>query len=161
MTQMVKANGDSANCGLALFSGGLLALMITINSTLAGYSSPVLASWLAHGVGTLVALLLLLLLQGFTAFGSSTGSGSVAPLWAYLAGVPGAFTVVLAAITVNSSLGLSASIGLIMAGQVGFSLISDRLGLFGLSKKPFSSNDGVAISLIIIGIAVMLAGKIK
>ena len=43
---------------LALGAGALLALMIAINSLLASYNSPLLASWLAHGMGAITAWLL-------------------------------------------------------------------------------------------------------
>jgi len=42
---------------LALIGGLLLALMIDFNSTMAEHSSPLFASWVAHGIGTLGSLL--------------------------------------------------------------------------------------------------------
>ena len=47
---------------LALVAGCFLALMIAINGQMAAQTSPMLASWLAHGVGAAAALLLVMLL---------------------------------------------------------------------------------------------------
>jgi transporter family-2 protein len=41
---------------VAFIAGGLLALMIQLNSQLASAGSPLLASWIAHGTGALTAL---------------------------------------------------------------------------------------------------------
>ncbi len=81
------------------------------------------------------------------------------PFWAYLGGIPGAATVVLAAITVNSPLGLSGSLALIMAGQVLFGLSCDALGLFGLTKRSLTLKDGVTLLLMTAGCLLTLFGR--
>ena len=152
----------TANSGLAFTAGAVLAGMIAINSQLAGYSSPLLASWLAHGIGAAAAAMIMVmglmaiwlgwtrLPLGTTARKVSTVKRQYAPYWAYLAGIPGAFTVILAAVTVNSGLGLATTIGLIMAGQVVFSLLSDTLGWFGLEPKSFSVTDGLSLTNVVV-----------
>lgn len=139
---------------LALAAGALLALMIAINSTLAGYNSPLLASWVAHGIGAITAWLLLLLLNPRSP--RRTPSPAGIPRWAYLGGFPGALTVVLAAITVNSPLALSGSLALMLTGQVLFGMLSDSCGWFGSIKRRLSLNDIIATLLILSGCALLI-----
>lgn len=96
---------------MAFVAGGLLALMIQLNSQLASAGSPLLASWIAHGTGALTALLLWLFMGRRKAAPSPGGPEQnkqpkrTLPLWAWLGGLPGAMTVILAAICVNSPWG--------------------------------------------------------
>lgn len=150
--------GHSTDWLLALAAGALLAVMIDLNSLLAAHSTPVFASWIAHGVGSIAALILIGLSSRF-ARGANDGSGlqrTPAPLWAYLGGVPGALTVVLAVITVNSSLALSGTLALMLVGQVAFGMISDRLGLLGVARRKFSPNDGFVVLSILSGSGILL-----
>jgi len=150
---------QSLNFPLALLGGVTLASMISINSKLATFASPLLASWVAHGVGTVTSFFVLLLLNISVGRKTSLFPKSTVPIWAYLGGIPGAFTVILAAITVNSSLGLSASIALIMAGQVLFGLICDNWGLFGLQKRAMNRNDATALLFMVIGCLITIFGR--
>ncbi|MEX6210946.1 DMT family transporter [Providencia huaxiensis] len=43
---------------LALASGVLLSMMIMANSYLARFTTPLTASWLTHGIGTLFSLVI-------------------------------------------------------------------------------------------------------
>ncbi len=73
-----------ALAAFAAFAAGLLlALMIAQNGALARATDPWLASWLAHGVGTLVAALLWWLSPRLP-------TPEAAPPWAWLGGLPGA-----------------------------------------------------------------------
>ncbi|CAI1612977.1 Uncharacterized protein conserved in bacteria [Serratia proteamaculans] len=139
---------------LALAAGALLALMISINSVLASYNSPLLASWVAHGIGAITAWLLLLLLNLRPP--KSSPSSVAVPRWAYFGGIPGALTVVLAAITVNSPLALSGSLALMLTGQVLFGMLSDSCGWFGVMKRRLNANDIIATLLILSGCALLI-----
>lgn len=147
------------NMSLALAGGITLASMIAVNSKLAAFSSPLLASWVAHGVGAVTSFVVLMLVSAFAGEKISLLPKSETPIWAYLGGIPGAFTVILAAITVNSPLGLSGSIVLIMAGQVLFGLVSDAFGLFGLSKRSMNINDGIVLMLMVAGCLMTFFGR--
>ncbi|MGF1728510.1 DMT family transporter [Photobacterium kasasachensis] len=147
------------NLSLALAGGVTLASMIAINSELAAYSSPVLASWFAHGIGAITSLLVLITASLLAGKKLTILPKVGTPFWAYLGGIPGAFTVVLAAITVNSPLGLSGSLALIMAGQVLFGLVCDGFGLFGLTKRPFTLTDGITLGLMATGCLLTLFGR--
>ncbi|WP_346825488.1 DMT family transporter [Serratia inhibens] len=139
---------------LALTAGALLALMISVNSGLASYNSPLFASWVAHGVGAIAAWLLLQLLPFRRT--PLTSAAEVAPRWAYLGGIPGALTVVVAAITVNSPLALSGSLALMLTGQVLFGMLSDSCGWFGVIKRRLCANDIIATLLILFGCALLI-----
>jgi transporter family-2 protein len=72
------------------------------------------------------------------------------PLWFYAGGIPGAFTVILAAIAVNSSLALSGTIALMLVGQVVFGMVSDHFGLFRTPKRRLSGTD-LVVALAVLG----------
>ncbi|MEO9386547.1 DMT family transporter [Chromobacterium phragmitis] len=139
---------------LALFAGGLLALMIHSNSQLARDSNPLCASWLAHGIGMLAALLIWLAMPPSKTIGRSDPP----PIWAYLGGVPGALVVSLAAITVNSPLAMSGTLAIGMLGQVLFGLFSDHFGWFGLPKRRYRLPDTLALLPILSGCALLIFG---
>ncbi|WP_087016393.1 DMT family transporter [Thaumasiovibrio subtropicus] len=146
---------------LALLGGGLLALMIFINSQLAAQTSALHASWLAHGIG------------GITAWGLLAGIRLVkrsdtvlparaerrVPLLCYLGGIPGAMTVMLAAITVNSALGLSGTLVLGLAAQMVFTLVSEQRGWFGIAKQQISFSQVTALFLVILGAAILIYAR--
>ena len=98
--------------------GLLLALMIAQNGALSRATDPWLASWLAHGVGSLVAGLLWWL-------SPRPPTPEAAPPWAWLGGLPGALTVVLAALCLNSPLGMAGTLALLLLGQLLFGALCD------------------------------------
>lgn len=138
-------------------AGGLLAVMITINSGLAAHSTPFVASWVVHGVGAVAAFFLLrvnLLLVSKRA-GAEPGV-SKPPLWSYLGGAPGAFAVALSSIAVNSELALAGGLSLLLVGQILFGLISDLWGLFGTPKRLLNRFDLLAAACVIAGSALII-----
>ncbi|WP_249199412.1 DMT family transporter [Photobacterium sp. GJ3] len=92
------------------------------------YSSPLTASWIAHGVGAGFAGLVLLCKYAHRRAHVPKTRGNT-PLWAYLGGIPGAFTVVLAAITVNSPLGIAGSLALMLMGQTLIKMFCNLAGV--------------------------------
>jgi transporter family-2 protein len=143
---------------VALAGGALLALMIDYNSLLAKHTAPLFASWTAHGLGAVAALVLVVL---YARMARSPGTESKRPrakrpLWLYLGGIPGAFTVYLAAITVNSSLALTGTIALMLVGQVLFGIASDHLGLLRTPKRPIVPADFLVALSILTGSALII-----
>ena len=139
-------------------SGGLLAVMITINSGLAAHSTPFVASWVVHGVGAVAAFFLLrvnLLLMKRPAVGAGEGA-SKPPLWSYFGGAPGAFAVALSSIAVNSELALAGGLSLLLVGQILFGLISDLWGLFGTPKRMLNRFDLLAALCVVAGSALII-----
>ncbi|WP_394841188.1 DMT family transporter [Pendulispora brunnea] len=148
--------GRSADWILAVAGGALLAVMIHYNSVLAKHSSPVMASWMAHGIGTLGALVLVVAGARIFRPKGPNPMPAKAPGWAYLGGIPGAFTVWLAAVTVNSKLGLSGTLALMLVGQVIFGILSDRFGLFGVPKRRFVLKDLFVVLAVLSGSAILI-----
>lgn len=139
-------------------SGGLLAVMITINSGLAAHSTPFVASWVVHGVGAVAAFFLLrvnLLLMKRPAVAAGEGA-SKPPLWSYFGGAPGAFAVALSSIAVNSELALAGGLSLLLVGQILFGLISDLWGLFGTPKRQLNRFDLLAALCVVGGSALII-----
>jgi transporter family-2 protein len=140
--------GRSGDWLLAILGGVLLSLMIEFNSLLARFTSPVYASWVAHGLGAVAALALVV---GYHRVRKAPERQGVRPpLWFYAGGIPGAFTVILAAIAVNSSLALSGTIALMLVGQVVFGMVSDHFGLFRTPKRRLSGTD-LVVALAVLG----------
>jgi len=133
---------------LALVGGVILTLMIDANSLLAKHSTPIFASFIAYGVGTLITFFLSLLAARFS---TQTVPKSKLPLWIYLGGIPGAITVVLAALTVNSPLALAGSFALMLLSQIIFGIFSDHFGFFGTAQKKFTLRDVWVVTLILTG----------
>ena len=141
----------------ALVSGGLLALMITINSALAGFTTPFIASWVVHGVGAVAALVLVLVYAVLVKRRPvAAGEGQRPPLWSYFGGAPGALAVALSSIAVNSELALAGALSLLLVGQILFGLLSDRWGLFGTPQRPINRFDILASVLVIAGSALLI-----
>lgn len=137
----------------AFASGGLLAIMLLCNGTLAQGTSAQFSSLAAHGTGTVAAALILALGPGR---GAAWRGG--APLWAFLGGLSGAVTVILTSIAMASSLALAGTLALGLAGQAVFGLIADRVGLFGLPVRKPGAREFAALALILAGSGLIIAG---
>jgi len=135
---------------LAIVGGGLLALMIDINSQLALETSAINASWIAHGLGSLLAFGLYHVVKKTAGSPASPVKADIPKLY-YLGGLPGAFTVILASVTVNSVVGLSGTLALGLIGQLVCSIFCETLGLFGLEKRTFTLIDLLPITLVAFG----------
>ncbi len=139
----------------AFASGGLLALMVLLNGEAGRTGGALFSSWLAHGTGTIAAVLALALLR-LRATTPQAAATAKPPLWAYLGGVSGAVTVILTSTTVNSPLALAGTLALGLAGQVVFSLAADQWGLFGLPRRPLDLRDLGAVALIASGSLIII-----
>lgn len=143
---------------LAFGSGGLLTLMVDFNGLVGLHGSPFYSSWVAHGTGTVAAVIFLALLR----FRAAEANGAIkpaAPLWAYLGGVSGAVTVILTSEAVNTPLALSGTLALGLAGQVAFSLAADRWGWLGMPRRMPGPRDFAALALIAAGSAILIFGR--
>lgn len=148
-----NVNVNYLNTAMALTGGILLACMIRFNSQLAESSSPMVASWLAHGIGAFFALLLLVISRVLKNKQNENRevTQTLAPKWSYFGGVPGALVVIVAAITVNSDIGLAGTLVLGLIGQIIFGFICDGWGLFGVEKKRMTVQQVKKVSLIVAG----------
>jgi len=142
---------------IAVLSGVLLTLMIMNNSYLSTFTSPLQASWITHGIGSVAAFLIWVIARRKT-IRADNGSKKI-PIWCYFGGIPGAFTVLLAAITVNSPLSLSGSIVLMLTGQIVTGLVMDHVGLLGLTKRKITMRDGLTVVLLLLGSILIIMGR--
>ncbi len=134
----------------AFASGGLLTLAIFVNGEAGRLGGALFSSWLAHGVGTFVAVAVLALIwrRERAATKIAEAQHGKAPLWAYLGGIFGAVTVMLTSTAVNSPLALAGTLALGLAGQVVLSLAADYWGLLGLARRRLDLRDAGAVILI-------------
>ncbi|WP_226626665.1 DMT family transporter [Alloyangia pacifica] len=142
----------------ALCAGSLLTLMLLSNGMMAAHTTPIFASLTAHGVGSLVAVLLLGVFW-VRRPALRRGPGGRAPLWAYLGGISGALTVVVSTVVVNSSLALTGTMALGLAGQVALALIFDATGALGLERRLPRRNDLLALAAIIVGTLLIIFAR--
>lgn len=153
---------------LAMFSGAMLALMIDINSQLAGQTSAFQASWMAHGIGAATAFLLLacqLWKKGKQLTGNSANFPRANQLpkprkLYYLGGIPGAFTVVLASVAVQSQVGLAGTLALGLLGQLLFSLLAEHFGWFQLKPKTINLASILPVVCIASGASLIIYGRV-
>jgi len=143
----------------AVLAGALLAVMVTINSGLAAMTTPFTASWVVHGVGGVVAFLLLVANGAVARRAGRIPAKGKAPLWSYIGGAPGAFAVALSSIAVNSELALAGGLSLLLVGQILFGLISDQFGLFGTPQRRLNRFDRLATICVIGGSALLIFAK--
>jgi bacterial/archaeal transporter family-2 protein len=144
--------------GLAILGGCLLALMIHVNSQLASETSALSSSWFAHSIGAITAWGLFAVIKRHHAPDNEMTPHKVPKLF-YLGGIPGAFTVILASITVNSSIGLSGTLALGLVGQLLCSMICERFGLLQLQKRTFALIDVIPILLVVLGSTLLIYSR--
>jgi transporter family-2 protein len=143
--------GRTLDWTLAFGAGVLLACMIGCNSLLAARTTPVFASWVVHGLGACAALLL-------ASTAARLPGAAAAPRWSFLGGLPGAFAVILASVTVNGGLGLAATVALVLVGQVLFGLACESRGWLGSPRRALAAGDGLAALCSLAGSALILFG---
>ncbi|WP_433435048.1 DMT family transporter [Nonomuraea sp. CA-141351] len=141
---------------LALAGGVLLTLMTSSNAVLARHTDAVYASWAAHGLGALVALVLVLAVRR-TPKPSGDDEGRT-PFWYHLGGIPGAFVVIISAVAVNSELALGGTVALMLAGQIVFGTVSDHLGLLRIPKRRVTATDLLVAGCVLAGSALIVLG---
>lgn len=142
---------------LALLGGALLSMMIFINSLLASQTTSLSASWIAHGVGGVMAALLIPMMNRFSQ-AREYAKPTTRSLF-FFGGIPGALTVVLASITVNSEIGLTGTLALGLVGQLLSSIICEHWALFGLAEKRLSPSEWLPILLVAAGATLIIFSR--
>lgn len=132
----------------AVASGGLLAIMIFLNGELARYTSPVWSSFIAHFVGILGSWFFWRLISKSKQL---LPYAADAPKWSYFGGIGGAMIVVIANITVNSTIGLVGSLSLMILGQTSFAMLFDAKGWLGMAKRKLYLRDFLQVAFILAG----------
>jgi bacterial/archaeal transporter family-2 protein len=133
---------------LALIAGVMTPLQAAVNARLGRVlGSPIWAAAVSGAVLT-VALVMIGLLTTH-ALPRPKGAADL-PWWAWTGGLYGAFFLTATTIAVPR-LGSSTMIAMVVTGQVIFSLLLDRIGLFGLTAQPFTSHRVAAACLLLAG----------
>lgn len=133
----------------AVLAGTVLPLQAGLNIQLGkSVQQPIFAAFASFLVGT-IGLLIYLLILKFD-FNTIAQSKTVSPmLW--FAGLLGAFYVAVV-IIMAPKLGTALTFSLIVAGQMGVSLVFDHYGLLGLPIKHINFQRLLGIAFLITGV---------
>jgi transporter family-2 protein len=132
-------------------AGGLIALQAPINAGLGRATGSLPAALVSFLVGT-IALAAIVVLSGKASGLSSTFDVS----WYYLlGGLLGAVYVANALIAVTA-IGAGGVAAATITGQLTFSVVIDRLGLFGLDQVALSPGRVVGVALLIAGTVLVI-----
>ena len=134
------------NIFLALLAGAMLPVQVGVNNALRGaLGHPLWASLASFFVGTIVLLLATIALK------IPVPTLAKAPLWMWTGGVLGVIYVSLS-IILAPRLGAAALVGLIVAGQLGASLLVDHFGWLGFPSHPISPSRIAGAALLFAGV---------
>ncbi len=146
-------------------SGGTAAaIALAAGAGLAGSVQVAIMGRLGERIGVLEALAfatvlsLVLVVVLLLVFRQSLGGlveGARAPLWMWAGALVGAF-IVFTITYAGPRIGTTATIGLLIAGQLTMGALIDRFGLFGLEQIPLSWPRLVGILLLALGAALSL-----
>lgn len=134
---------------LAVLAGAVLPLQAALNAKLGkAVINPIYGAWLTFVVGA-VGLLVYLLVARVS---FSTITHATTEHWSvWTGGLLGAFYVVSLIILVPK-LGTALSFGIIVAGQMSFSLLFDHYGWWGVPVEPINWTKVLGVLLIIGGV---------
>jgi transporter family-2 protein len=131
---------------LSAFAGMLVAMQPPINARLGKGVGTFAAATISFTVGTIA-------LAVVAAFAGNTHLGGLkdVPWWAFAGGFIGAVFVASSLVTVRT-LGAGGVVAATIAGQLTFSIVIDKFGLFGLDAKPISATRIVGVVLLAAGV---------
>lgn len=138
---MVKSYG--------ILVGLLIAIMVTINGTLASFVGDYAATVLIHLVGLMVITFIIIFKKLKIVI-----SKEIPIIW-FAGGAVGAFMVIFNNMCFNN-LGVSLTLALGLVGQLVASAIVDHYGLFGLNVSKFKKEKIVGFIAIFAGITIMV-----
>lgn len=131
---------------LAMISGIAMAVQGTLNSSLSQKTSLLSATLLVHIIGTLVALLAVLVWR-VPLFKYDWSS---VPWYAYLGGVLSVIIVGLVAVSI-SKIGVCNATTAIIIGQVSMAVLIDHFGWIGVERLPWNPAQLIGIVLFAAG----------
>jgi transporter family-2 protein len=141
-----------------------VAVLLTVLAGLAGSVQVAVMGRFGGRIGVVEALVfstaVQLALAAAILLVARTGTGSLAsavrqPAWMWLGGVMG-LTVVFTITFAQPRIGATATIGILIAGQLVMGAAIDRWGLFGVDRIAISPARGVGIVLLAVGAALSL-----
>jgi bacterial/archaeal transporter family-2 protein len=140
------------------------AVALTVLAGLAGSVQVAVMGRFGERIGVLEALVFATAIQLVLSVGillvARTGIGALgdafrAPIWMWLGGVMG-LTVVFTITFAQPRIGATATIGILIAGQLVMGALIDRFGLFGVEQIAISPARAVGIAMLGIGAALSL-----
>ena len=143
---------SSAAVALAVLAGLAGSVQVAVMGRFGGRIGVVEALTFATGVQLVLSLAILLVAR--TGFGRLAGAFS-APAWMWLGGLMG-LTVVFSITFAQPRIGATATIGILIAGQLVMGLLIDRFGLFGVEQIAISPVRLAGVALLGIGAALSL-----
>ncbi len=138
---------------LALAAGVIISVMVSLNGGLTAAYGAYIAAAVIHAVGVVFAFVLCLIRR------QKVFRRYHAPLWAYLGGVIGVFTVYFN----NYAYGRISVTSIVALGLLGQSVLSnaiDAFGLFGMEKRPVGKSAWLGAGVSLAGIAVMMDNSV-
>ncbi len=142
----------SAAVALTVLAGLAGSVQVAVMGRFGGRIGVVEALTFATGIQLVLSLGILLVAR--TGFGGLAG-GFRAPAWMWLGGVMG-LTVVFTITFAQPRIGATATIGILIAGQLVMGLLIDRFGLFGVEQIAISPVRLAGVVLLGIGAALSL-----
>lgn len=136
----------------AILTGGLTALMVTFNGSLAKIIDNFLALIIIHVIGLLTAGFVLLFRKDKFKFSREI------PLYYFTGGALGVFLVFFNNITFQA-IGVSLTLALGLLGQSIAALVIDHFGLIGIKSSRFDKRKIIGFGIIFIGIVFMIIGS--
>lgn len=133
----------------AVFIGMLIAVMVTFNGALAGYTSSMFSVLIVHVVGLLaIGTIVLVRREGFKL-------EERLPPYLFFGGMIGVLLTYLNNICMNA-LGVSLTLALGLLGQAALSGVVDHFGLFGMNVYRFEVKKLFGFGLVLAGIIFMV-----
>jgi transporter family-2 protein len=142
----------SAAVALTVLAGLAGSVQVAVMGRFGGRIGVVEALTFATGIQLVLSLGILLVAR--TGLGGLAG-GFRAPAWMWLGGVMG-LTVVFTITFAQPRIGATATIGILIAGQLVMGLLIDRFGLFGVEQIAISPVRLAGVVLLGIGAALSL-----
>jgi len=129
-----------------LLTGFLIAVMVTINTSLSVNIGESYSVFIIHLTGLIILLLAAFLLKQKVRYKNSI------PFWLYLGGGLGIFIVLFNNLTIQN-IGVSLALSLGIAGQIITSVVLEHIGFLGTIQKKFNPS-------MLPGVILVLAGSI-
>jgi len=142
----------SAAVALTVLAGLAGAVQVTVMGRFGGRIGVPEALTFSTCIQLVLSVAILLVVRfGF----GSLGGGFRAPAWMWLGGLTG-LIIVLTITFAQPRIGATATIGILIAGQLVMGAVIDRFGLFGVDRIGISVPRGIGIALLGIGAALSL-----
>ena len=129
--------------------GLLIAIMVTVNGTLASFFGDYAATVIIHTVGLVLISIIIVVKKLKVRISRNI------PIYWFGGGAIGAFMIIFNNMSF-ANLGVSLTLALGLVGQIIASAIIDHYGLFGLDVSKFQKEKTLGFITIFVGITIMV-----